>query len=646
MSEYTEAQIQQLSKLILSSSDEAKKKIIDKLPASVLNALRTKMNPTKKPIAYQTDEYVAMHYIDVDKKYKQKFLMTGMIGFLYRMLDEYTPAHIEELGLKSEEAPEFSNLVNSKVLEFRDKKPTILFTKLVEEAQTSGDILGYYKNQLFRLRHSKNLVRNDIRRTRDAKVNLESRKATDAPVYHGSVSLSEEMDKRYRAKLHHLETGEGELSAGDMAKTLEQFEAGYNSIKDRTAELGKKYQEVLDSLEFNTKEHDRLKEEEVVIKEKIALLKKEFSADKEVARILSEGSKTPLQLLLTKEWKSWKLDDKVSEISNEEYETIIQDVKKELGIDTTKEEKLDEWKDQAETFLNSLFKYNPDNHVRCSYYPNYNKKMVRPVKTQKDREQWEDDVKKHREEVQEKYERSVIPPQDTFFRMDRYIDNNYEALRQATEDIYDVTPGMEHAFAPLKHFKGKLEEVQKHFQKFKEMYNDEFDLDVFLLNMGNWTMIDSWEANRDKIDFYSDKTEIIKRIIDRSKQDARDGKKLMEKRATKGKAVERDEDFEHYLDAKPNKIDKYGAVRMDSSDSSHNFAVANDSKVSDDKNEIELAIHHIAPVTRKGRRFRANMEKYTVNLNAEAPNTDTTGVMSAGQYHKYKDEKKNKKKNK
>lgn len=647
MSGTTDKQIRDLVKLILNSSEDAQKKIIAKLSASDLQKLRTAMNPTKKPIAYDTDEYIAMHYIDVDKQYKQKFLMTGMIGFLYRMLDEYTPPHIEEQNLKSEEEPEFANLVSSRLLEFRDKKPFNVYEKLYQEALEKGNLLNSYKYRLFKLRHSKNLVRNDIRRTRDAKLNLETRKATDEPTYRGSVSLSEEMEVRYKAKLHYMETGEGDLSPGDLAKTLEQFKAGYDSINARTEELAKKFREVCESLEYNTKEHERLINEEKDLKNAVAELKAEFFNDTKVHSLLTPSeeakSKTPLRLLLAQKWKSWKLDDKVAHITDEEYEGIVQGVKQTLGIEVTKEEKTDEWKDQMEEFLNSLFKYNPDNHVRCAYYPNYNKKMVREVRTQEDREKWEDDVKKHREEVQEKYERTVIPPQDTFFRMNRYIDNNYEAIRQATDDIYDVTPGSEHAFAPLKFFKGKPEEVQKNFQKFKEMYNDEFDLDLFLLNMGNWTMIDSWEANRDKIDFYSEKTEIVKRIIDRSKQDARDGKKLMEKRITKGsKDVKKDEDFEHYLDAKPNKIEKYGATRV-TSDSDHGFAVMNDSKVSDDKNEIELAIHHIAPVARKGRRFRANMEKYTVNLDAEAPNTDTTGVMSAGQYHKYKEEKKEKK---
>lgn len=654
MSKTSDQQIKELLKLILTSSEDAQKKIINKLSPSDLKRLRTAMNPTKKPVAYETDEYIAMHYVDVDKQYKQKFLMTGMIGFLYRMLDEYTPPHIEEQELKSEEAPEFANLVNTKILEFRDKKPEIVYENHYNEAVKKGNILDQYKYRLFRLRHSKNLLRNSIRRTRDAKINLESRKATDEPTYKGSVSLSEEMEKRYAAKLHYENTGEGTLSAGDLAKTIEQFKTGYDSINARTAELAKKFAEVVESLEYNTKEYDRLVDAEKVLKTQISDLKMDFFNDRSVHEtlVLNSGdsetdTKKPMQILLVQKWKSWKLDPKVAEITDEEYENIVQDVKKTLGIETTKEEKMDEWKDQMEGFLNSLFKYNPDNHVRCAYYPNYNKKMIRDVKTVQDRTQWEDDVKKHRDEVEKKYERTVIPPQDSFFRLNRYIDNNYESLRQATDDIYDVTPGSEHAFAPLKFFKGTPEDVEKKFQKFKEMYNDEFDLDVFLLNLGNWTMVDSWEANREKIDFYSEKTEIVKRIIDRSKQDARDGKKLMEKRIAKGsKNVERDEDFEHYLDAKPNKIDKYGAVRAksDSTDSDHQFAVANDSKVSDDKNEIELAIHHIAPVARKGRRFRANMEKYTVNLDAEAPNTDTTGVMSAGQYHKYKDEKKGKKK--
>jgi hypothetical protein len=130
----------------------------------------------------------------------------------------------------------------------------------------------------------------------------------------------------------------------------------------------------------------------------------------------------------------------------------------------------------------------------------------------------------------------VVPPADTFHRWQYYRDVNYEALRVATEALYGDKPDMEFAFAWFDTFEGSGDEVDAAFAKYKKLHADELRSPLFSVTGGGWTLMGPWQENRARIDFYNKNTKVLERIIARHEEDAKLGADLMRKRVIKVKA--------------------------------------------------------------------------------------------------------------
>lgn len=627
--------------LAAAKTDAERNLILDNLSADSINLLRTVGNPLSKPIALNDDRYVAMHYIDVDKEYKKKMIMTAMVGFVYRMVDEYEPDHISP-DLVSEDSPEFTNRLNAKVINYKRDKPRVVLQAALHNEmnlpESEQNLVEIYKLRLNVLRAKKNIMRFDIRQILSSIDEIKIRLTNAAESTKGLDRLIEEVEQRIRDIKEYQDTGNrGNLTDTDLRVPISRLEANLERQQEERAKLAAAQADIQASLDTFTKELAEKQEAELAIKTDIVDLKLEFTQNEGIKKLMT--AKKPLSVQLAETWKSFRLDMDKTDLDEDEYRNLVQEVKDELGIKHTKEEKKDKFLDRLTKFLDSIFRYNPDNHVVCGYIPSYDRTNRIKIQSQADRIAWEDRVTALRRNAETKYARSVIPPKDTMHRFTRYMENNYEALRQATDDIYDITPGFEHAFAPLNIFSGKKETVEREFNNWKHKYTNEFDLDVFLLNVGNWTLVDSWEENRDRIDIYTEKSEVIKKIVERSKEDARQGKTLMEKRVKKGST--KNETFDQYIAARGDKMEKYGAKRVTVADGEidRDEFRQNDSRLPDEKNEIELAIHHLAPVRYGVRRFRANMERFNVNLKANEPGEVETNVKSAKMVHKEKAEK-------
>src|SRR4051812_16866160 len=78
--------------IIKTADQETRKKIIAGLPEKTLFLLRTKQNPYQKPVYKgNKDKLLCFNVINLREKYQQRFAMTSLIGFIYRMLDEFEP---------------------------------------------------------------------------------------------------------------------------------------------------------------------------------------------------------------------------------------------------------------------------------------------------------------------------------------------------------------------------------------------------------------------------------------------------------------------------------------------------------------------------------------------------------------------------
>ena len=132
---------------------------------------------------------------------------------------------------------------------------------------------------------------------------------------------------------------------------------------------------------------------------------------------------------------------------------------------------------------------------------------------------------------------AVVPPQDSFHQWQYYMEVNFEALRTATESIYHERPDLELAVALYRGFEGEPGEVDRAFEAFYQEHQDEVISDIRAVEMGGWTLLGDFAANRDKINFYNKNTEVLKRILDRHAEDKKIGQELMRNRVRMAKAA-------------------------------------------------------------------------------------------------------------
>lgn len=554
-----EETIKQLWGLITKANPKQREKIIGELDEKTVTALRTYSNPYKKPvIAGDKCKLLAFNTINMTEKYCRRFAITSVIGFLYRMLDEFTPLSSEKYI--SENDFKFADKYNKKVKELIENGPEILLLKRWDELKLiitelkSGDdkkklkesILESYivRSKIFN--HKLNLVKADVEILKSKKDRMEKNNDSELPDVVDSLRLIDE-----------------KVSA--LNKSLKELKSEYSSKFPKSNHL--------DNVTIDRYEPS---------------------------------------------------EDELNDIANQ--------VKLELEIDCTAEEHSEKIQNTIQEFLDLYLKYNPDNHVRCAYKPNY------------------DDPKRNQLTKNETtYERSVIPPDDTFSRLDRYIENNYEPLRQATDDIYCEKSDFEFDIVPLEVFDGDNEdEALELFNQYKRKYADEFETDVFCAKFYSHNLLSPWYQNRDVRDFYTEKTEIIKRILDQNKEDARMGQKLMKDRAKKKKEEDVKKmgpdplSHKKYLAANPPKeLEKHGAVHVDKLIVKEDVPIDVQESTND---EVEVGVHVIKPIISRSsgqRRVRGFAEQWKFNIPVEKNPEGSAKVQTPAEFQNAQNKNKN-----
>lgn len=360
------------------------------------------------------------------------------------------------------------------------------------------------------------------------------------------------------------------------------------------------------------------------------------------------------------------------ELNDDEYDQVVQETKKELQMSMTREEYVEERRQIVQDFLDEYLVYNPDNHVQCAYKPNYDDPLRTPLKTawlkfheNGDEAAYNAAVDEHAHKVDEvrvikeaEYERKLVPPDDTFFRWQRYIDNNYEELRQATDDIYAEKSDVEFSLVPLATFEGPLDEIQAQAAEWQRKYAEEFEGDVYQATFGVHNMLGSWAQNRDRRDFYTKNSEILKRIIQQNEDDQKMGKRLMKERSDKkrkeneaetGPADSGLKTYRKNRHAGAGGLESGGAKHMEEIDKSKSAIpnrstqadrIASDLEKMQDINEsrndeVEVGWHNIRPERRHGRvcAGKTVSSKFHIPTDKDAPAKGF--VMKPGDVHKH-----------
>jgi len=130
----------------------------------------------------------------------------------------------------------------------------------------------------------------------------------------------------------------------------------------------------------------------------------------------------------------------------------------------------------------------------------------------------------------------VIPPSDTFHRWNYYTEVNFEEIRRVTAALYFEKPDLDLLFAPWNIIEGEPDVVDAEFNKYCQKYQTDFPAEIKSLEFGQWAFIGDFKQNREKIEFRNKNTEILKRILDRYEDDKKLGTELMRNRIRQKKA--------------------------------------------------------------------------------------------------------------
>jgi hypothetical protein len=199
-------------------------------------------------------------------------------------------------------------------------------------------------------------------------------------------------------------------------------------------------------------------------------------------------------------------------------------------------------------FLKKMFHYDPVEHVQEGLQPNVHGDPERSDTS--------------------KYEH--IPPNDTHCRFNSYYEVNYERLRQATLDIYNVKPDLEHAMIVY-----DVVDTQKDVDVFIQKYGSTSKYDILSFPLNCWTLMGPFKENRSRIDYYNKNNQIIKSMLEQQEKDVGLKEELMKKRI-KTKKVRSEKvfgkdspEFEQYRKMNPSELEsKYGVTMEDTEDGS------------------------------------------------------------------------------
>jgi hypothetical protein len=207
-------------------------------------------------------------------------------------------------------------------------------------------------------------------------------------------------------------------------------------------------------------------------------------------------------------------------------------------------------------FLEDMFQYNPDMHVRSAYKPNIKDDERNIINTpagslaikelrRKNHEFDEDMLIYEREQALKskmgteckpsdrivtevtKYVTEMIPPVDMFHRFQYYYDSNYEELRAIVSDIYCDKPCFETAINPY-----DWHETDDDADAFINKHKDEVISTIFKAHSGKWNIFSPYKKVRESMKYFNKKTAVLEEIAKQIESDAKMGAELMKKRIT------------------------------------------------------------------------------------------------------------------
>jgi hypothetical protein len=693
--------IEKVWKIFKKANKAQRAKIIKELDEETVTELRARGNPYRGNALYkrkQGDRILLFSLFSPHEKYIERLAMTSFIGFIFRMLDEYTPKEAEQY--KSEMDPEFVREYEKVTKQFMMEKPTqvleleesAIVAKMLEittalaarelikqqdnenvdeelsddEGDGTDDRIADLKvqhhelqKQLFEVQAKKSAVGTDVlnRQIEDLQPMMKS--------FNIDVDRQKEVRQNIKDTLRKLiadkaaapipeellETSDEtpvetpETPAGTKPNAQQTYTIIVEKIKINKAKFATSTTRVAEAMS-KLAAHQAIEEEltkrrdtqsdtlESLQKEYYAMYVKGTAADQALQkpRPKDKASKKPKGT--TKHKKKTKKEVIIAphlsafahlkmgdmDLTSEDEFHLKEKVKTAMGLEKTQEECSDVILDQIEEFLYEYLVFNPDNHVKCAYKPNYKDPERTPLKIDP----------KSGMIMDEQYERKLIPPIDTFKRWERYREAHYEELRQATDDIYSEKSDFEWAIVPLEMFEG--EGAKDRADEWQRKHAKEVDFSIRSCYFNVVGLLGPWEQNRDAQNYYTKDTEVLKRMMDTHMEEERFASQMTKERMKKKKAenvaeLGGDDGLDEYLSTHPSSLDKYGAKRSLAAKD----IPRDDQELADDEVQIEVVE---LGAKRVGRRWKATSEKWKFHVPAEPLEEGQLVTKNAAEFQK------------
>ena len=435
---------------------------------------------------------------NVRESYMRRFIMTGMVGYIYQMLKEHRIEENERSWFPS--APKELDPYN---LEDLVKRTAQVHEYAVQALKSQKDYENISANNLRALE-----LREKAELTDDEKAELEKfgtkEKMDEDEKYH---IMSSEFC-RYKAT--YLLTLFGREAQEKIVKTRKQA-CSYKEVKERCEEEKLRYVEPPGKLTMPAE-----KASDIIR----SFLDTWFKFDPSVH--VRSGASNKNEVDVSKIEKSDETGVTLEFINNSRLrpkagDAILSDINYLTSDKDVYNAALAVARDPKLSDIAVRIAANPENYEK--YLVPQTNRMMLGGKVQK-----------------EDLPTAVVPPQDTFHRWSYYMEVNHSCLRTITEAIYPEKLSVDQMIAIWGGNVGTDDENRKAFDAHNKRYASQMPDSIYMVPHGKWVVMTNHEKNRDNIKIYNQNTMVLERILERYEEDKKIGAELMKNRIRTAKA--------------------------------------------------------------------------------------------------------------
>jgi len=184
-------------------------------------------------------------------------------------------------------------------------------------------------------------------------------------------------------------------------------------------------------------------------------------------------------------------------------------------------------------FLDDIFQFNTDAHIRSTYVANPHDTSRKPLKKRKPRQTREKRTSEIDEELpagerqSEEYKRmvNVRKPDDLFYHFKNYIDMNYDAVRHATNNLHCEKPDVDFIVKIYDKFPNMEE-----YRKFVDENEKATVLNIDCAPANKFCWLGPFAANREKTLFYNSETRILQEMMENAERQQKMGADMIAKK--------------------------------------------------------------------------------------------------------------------